>query len=141
MKSSLAINPSLPEQNILSGRVYFLDNLKTFIILLVVGFHAAYAYSIYLSQDWYVVDPQKSQFFDVFILSAFAFMMPVMFFFFSMTFASGLSLYWVISNVMRIVMQYFFSGWGGLGRLPRQVLALIPSGKGRALPPSGKTKK
>jgi surface polysaccharide O-acyltransferase-like enzyme len=47
---------------------------------LVVGFHAAYAYSIYLSQDWYVVDPQKSLFFDVFILIAFAFMMPVMFF-------------------------------------------------------------
>jgi peptidoglycan/LPS O-acetylase OafA/YrhL len=80
MKSPLAINPSLPEQNSPSGRVYFLDNLKTFIILLVVFFHSAYAYSIYYSEDWYVVDIQKNLFFDVFITVAFAFMMPVMFF-------------------------------------------------------------
>jgi glucan biosynthesis protein C len=80
MESPLTNNPSLSGQNSPSRRLDFLDNLKTFIILLVVGFHASYAYSIYLSQDWYVVDPQKSLFYDVFILSAFAFMMPVMFF-------------------------------------------------------------
>ena len=80
MKSPLAINPSLPEQNSPSGRVYFLDNLKTFIILLVVFFHSAYAYSIYYSQEWFVLDTQKSLFFDIFITVAFTFMMPVMFF-------------------------------------------------------------
>jgi hypothetical protein len=80
MESPLATNPSLPGQNSPSGRVYFLDNLKTFIILLVVFFHSAYAYSIYYSQEWYVLDPQKSLFFDIFITVAFAFMMPVMFF-------------------------------------------------------------
>jgi glucan biosynthesis protein C len=80
MESSLAINPSLPEQNSPSARFYFLDNLKTFIILLVVFFHSAYAYSIYYSEDWYVVDTQRRLFFDVFITVAFAFMMPVMFF-------------------------------------------------------------
>jgi glucan biosynthesis protein C len=80
MESTIAINPNLPERDSSSHRFYSLDNLKTFIILLVVFFHAAYAYSIYLSQDWYVVDTQKSLFFDVFIMSAFAFMMPVMFF-------------------------------------------------------------
>ena len=80
MKSNGALNPNLRELENSSGRLHFLDNLKTFIILLVVFFHAAYAYSIYWSQDWYVVDTQKSLFFDVFILSAFAFMMPVMFF-------------------------------------------------------------
>ena len=41
-------------------------------------------------------------------------MMPVMFFFLSMTFPSGLALYWVVSNLFRIVVQYFYSGWGGL---------------------------
>jgi glucan biosynthesis protein C len=80
MESPLAINPSLPGQNSPSGRVYFLDNLKTFIILLVVFFHSAYAYSIYYSEDWYVIDLQKNLFFDLFITFAFAFMMPVMFF-------------------------------------------------------------
>jgi hypothetical protein len=79
MESTIATNPNLPERDSPSGRFYFLDNLKTLIILLVVFFHAAYAYSIYWSQDWYVVDKQKSLFFDVFIMSAFAFMMPVMF--------------------------------------------------------------
>lgn len=80
MESALAINPSLQEQNVPSGRIYFLDNLKTFIILLVVFFHSAYAYSIYYSEEWFVVDTQKSLFFDVFITVAFAFMMPAMFF-------------------------------------------------------------
>ena len=80
MKSPLVINPSPPGKASSTARVYFLDNLKTFIILLVVFFHSAYAYSIYYSEDWYVIDTQKSLFFDVFITVAFAFMMPVMFF-------------------------------------------------------------
>jgi len=80
MKSPLAISPGPMEQSSPSGRLYFLDNLKTFIILLVVFFHSAYAYSIYYSEDWFVVDTQKSLFFDVFIMVAFAFLMPVMFF-------------------------------------------------------------
>jgi len=41
-------------------------------------------------------------------------MMPLMFAFFTLSFPSGLALYWVISNVISIVMQYFISGWGGL---------------------------
>jgi len=42
------------------------------------------------------------------------YMMPLMFAFFSMTFPSGLALYWVISNVISIVIQYFVTGWGGM---------------------------
>jgi glucan biosynthesis protein C len=61
-------------------RLHFLDNLKTFIIFLVVFFHSAYAYARYLSKDWYVVDTQQSVFFDIFIMVVFAFIMPVMFF-------------------------------------------------------------
>jgi YidC/Oxa1 family membrane protein insertase len=41
-------------------------------------------------------------------------MMPMMFVFLSFTFPSGLALYWIASNVIGIVMQYFVSGWGGL---------------------------
>jgi YidC/Oxa1 family membrane protein insertase len=41
-------------------------------------------------------------------------MMPLMFVVLSLQFPSGLALYWVVSNVIGIVMQYFVTGWGGL---------------------------
>jgi YidC/Oxa1 family membrane protein insertase len=41
-------------------------------------------------------------------------MMPVFFVAISITFFSGVVLYWVVSNLIGIVMQYFISGWGGL---------------------------
>ena len=41
-------------------------------------------------------------------------MMPLMFAFLTMQFPSGLALYWVTSNIIQIVMQYFVTGWGGL---------------------------
>jgi len=41
-------------------------------------------------------------------------MMPLMFAFLTLQFPSGLALYWVTSNVISIVMQYFVTGWGGL---------------------------
>jgi len=42
--------------------------------------------------------------------------MPLMFGFFALTFPSGLSLYWALTNILSIAMQYRMSGWGGLGR-------------------------
>lgn len=41
-------------------------------------------------------------------------MMPLMFIFFSISFPSGLALYWVASAIIGIVIQYFVTGWGGL---------------------------
>ncbi len=41
-------------------------------------------------------------------------MMPLMFTFLSLQFPSGLALYWVTSNLISIVIQYFVTGWGGL---------------------------
>ena len=42
-------------------------------------------------------------------------MMPLMFAFLTMQFPAGLALYWVISNVITIVIQYYMvGGWGGL---------------------------
>lgn len=44
-------------------------------------------------------------------------MMPLMFALFTLSFPSGLALYWVVSNVVGIVIQYFVGGgWGYLRR-------------------------
>jgi YidC/Oxa1 family membrane protein insertase len=61
-------------------------------------------------------------------------MMPLMFAFFTLSFPSGLALYWLISNVISIVMQYFITGWGGLESTIRTI---IPFKK----PPEQKIKK
>ena len=41
-------------------------------------------------------------------------MMPMMFAFFTISLPSGLSLYWVISNIISVAIQYYVTGWGGL---------------------------
>ena len=41
-------------------------------------------------------------------------LMPIMFAFLTLSFPSGLALYWVTSNIFRIGVQYFIGGWGGL---------------------------
>ena len=41
-------------------------------------------------------------------------MMPIMFAWLTMTFPSGLAIFWVTSNIFRIGMQYLIGGWGGL---------------------------
>ena len=41
-------------------------------------------------------------------------MMPMMFAFLALSFPSGLSLFWVASSLVRIVMQYYVTGWGSL---------------------------
>jgi len=43
--------------------------------------------------------------------------MPLMFGFLSLTLPSGLALYWTVSNIITIVIQYFVTGWGGLAGL------------------------
>jgi YidC/Oxa1 family membrane protein insertase len=40
--------------------------------------------------------------------------MPLMFGFITLQVSSGLALYWAVSNVVGIVIQYFTMGWGGL---------------------------
>jgi YidC/Oxa1 family membrane protein insertase len=41
-------------------------------------------------------------------------MMPLMFGFFSLNFATGLSFYFIVSNIIGIITQGFISGWQGL---------------------------
>ena len=55
-------------------------------------------------------------------------MMPLFFVIISLNFFSGLVLYWVVSNLIGIVIQYFVTGWGGLrSSRPRLAPALAPS--------------
>ena len=61
-------------------RIYFLDNLRTGIILLVVVFHAAMAYMNYVPEWWYVIDTERVLAADIFVIWADIFIMPVMFF-------------------------------------------------------------
>jgi YidC/Oxa1 family membrane protein insertase len=55
------------------------------------------------------VDPaQKTQ------SSLMLWLMPIMFAFLTLSFPSGLAIFWVTSNIFRIGVQYFVGGWGGL---------------------------
>lgn len=53
--------------------------------------------------------------------------MPLMFGFITVNLASGLALYFVISNLVGVVMQYFTTGWGGLASLLPKRLAPAPA--------------
>ena len=62
-------------------RLYFLDNLKWFIIWLMVVFHGAMCYMAYAPEWWYVVDKSQPVFSaTLFICWVDIFIMPVMFF-------------------------------------------------------------
>jgi YidC/Oxa1 family membrane protein insertase len=66
-------------------------------------------------------------------------MMPLLFAFMSLSFNSGLALYWLTSNVISIVMQYFISGWGSLGTMfkkqqPEKKPSAKPTSKGQSTP-------
>jgi YidC/Oxa1 family membrane protein insertase len=54
------------------------------------------------------MDPQQQQ------MNRMMQFMPVMFLVFSLNFPAGLVLYWVTSNLVSMVQQYFLTGWGGL---------------------------
>lgn len=59
-------------------------------------------------------------------------MWPLMFAFLTFSFPSGLALYWVVSNAIGIVMQYFITGWGGLKPAPKVERGKDQDGKTRA---------
>jgi len=55
-------------------------------------------------------------------------MFPVFFGFLSLIFPVGLVLYWVTSNSIGIVMQYFINGWGGFKKTDPAVVQQAGSG-------------
>lgn len=62
-----------------SQRIYFLDNLRAFIILLMVVFHIGMGYTTWDLAWWTVNDIQKHKFFDLFVLATDVYIMPIMF--------------------------------------------------------------
>jgi YidC/Oxa1 family membrane protein insertase len=54
-------------------------------------------------------DPQQASMNRTMLL-----MMPLMFGFFTISFASGLAIYWLTSNLISIALQYWVTGWGSL---------------------------
>ena len=65
----------------MSVRLHALDNLKWFVIWLMLVFHAAMCYMSFAPEWWYVVDATNPQFSaTVFVCWADIFIMPVMFF-------------------------------------------------------------
>jgi len=63
-------------------------------------------------------------------------MMPLFTGWITLTFASGLGLYWVFFNVVGIVQQYFVTGWGQLAPyVPRSILRRFPGPTPSAMPP------
>jgi glucan biosynthesis protein C len=67
------------DQSASSQRMYFFDNLKAFIILLMVVFHVAMGFTTWDLKWWWVNDIQKNTFFDFFILETDVYIMPIMF--------------------------------------------------------------
>jgi len=66
-------------------------------------------------------DPQQQQ------MNRMMEFMPIMFFVFALQVASGLTLYWVISNVYSFFQQYFTVGWGSLPFLGARAAAVQTS--------------
>ncbi|MCG3208228.1 MAG: hypothetical protein FOGNACKC_01830 [Anaerolineae bacterium] len=63
-----------------TSRLYFLDNLRAFVIFLVVVLHGALTYMAYAPEWWYVLDPQNSLFFTALVLLVDVPIMLMMFF-------------------------------------------------------------
>jgi membrane protein insertase Oxa1/YidC/SpoIIIJ len=67
-------------------------------------------------------DPQASQ-----MNQSMQLMMPLFIGYISLSFPIGLSLYWIVFNVVGIIQQYLTNGWGSLaGSLPFLKLAPVP---------------
>jgi glucans biosynthesis protein C len=61
-------------------RLYFLDNLRAFVIVLVIVLHASITYMVAAPEWWYVLDPDRSLFFTSIVLIVDVPLMPALFF-------------------------------------------------------------
>jgi YidC/Oxa1 family membrane protein insertase len=70
-------------------------------------------------------------------------MMPLMFALFTLMFPSGLALFWAVSNIVGIGIQYMVTGWGYLRARPSAELAPAPRSKSttKKAPQSGQKPK
>ncbi len=77
--SATATNPALTAPRIGKERIFYLDNLRSFIVLVVIVFHAALAYMLFAPTWWPVVDTQQNLFFTGVVLLTDVPIMPIMF--------------------------------------------------------------
>ena len=92
----------------LENQFLWLDLSKpdaTFIMAILVGGSAWLQQKLAMPAPTATMDPQQAQ-----MNQTMLFMMPLMFAFFTLQFPSGLALYWVATNVVSIVLQYFYMG-------------------------------
>jgi glucan biosynthesis protein C len=61
-------------------RLYFLDNLRAFVIVMVIVVHASITYMAYAPEWWYVLDPHRSVLFTMLVLVVDVPNMPALFF-------------------------------------------------------------
>jgi glucan biosynthesis protein C len=64
----------------INSRIYFLDNLKAAIILLLIAYHVAMGYTTWKLSWWWVNDIEQNPLFDFFVLTTSVYIMPIMFF-------------------------------------------------------------
>lgn len=106
----------------MKSRVFFLDNLRTFLILMVVVLHAGIVYEPILQNNWIVSDPDKNGMIGLIRMYIDLFVMFTMFFIsgyfvpFSMKSKSAGAFVW--SKVKRIMLPWLIA-----------VLTLIPAYK------------
>lgn len=60
-------------------RTFFLDNLRSLMVIVIVIFHSALAFNTEIVPWWYVTDKNDDQFFDLFILILGYFQLPILF--------------------------------------------------------------
>ncbi|MBC9786496.1 acyltransferase [Heliobacterium chlorum] len=93
-------------------RLYFIDNLRVFVIFFVILLHTAMSYMVYAPEWWYVVDEQRNLFFDLFVLLTDVFIMPIMFFsagyFVLPTLIGKGPLHFWLDKVRRILLPWIF---------------------------------
>jgi glucan biosynthesis protein C len=61
-------------------RLFFLDNLRVVVIVLVIVLHASITYMVYAPEWWYVLDPDRSLLFTALVLVVDVPLMPILFF-------------------------------------------------------------
>ena len=63
-----------------TNRIFFIDNLRAFVVFLVVVLHVAVTYMVYSPPWWYMHDPQTSPLFDALVYLIDVPIMQIMFF-------------------------------------------------------------
>lgn len=101
--SSAVIREALP----LNHHFLWLDLTKGDIFMAILTVASMWALQKMSTQP--STDPQQQSMNRIML-----WVLPLMFGLFSLTLPSGLSLYWVVSNIISMVLQYRVTGWGTL---------------------------